>query len=132
MKQAKRIAVLIILTAGPFFILGCLWYLRFSINARAPARLAINEAQGAASVQRMIGEPLHSSRFIRGILLSKDGYGNADLTIPVSGSHGHGTLFEWAQEDKGKWHICSLILRPTDAVIATEIVSDTATHCERE
>jgi hypothetical protein len=39
---------------------------------------------------------------------------------------------EWAQEDKGKWHICSLLFRSSDASTTARLVSDISTHCERE
>jgi hypothetical protein len=80
----------------------------------------------------VVGQPLNTGRFVKGYLVSKDGNGNADLTIPIHGPLGHGTLLEWAQEDKGKWHICSLLFRSSDASTTARLVSDISTHCERE
>ena len=113
-------------------MLGCLWFLSLPIRAQAPVKLAASKARSSAEVTQLIGQPLNTGRFVKGYLVSKDGNGNADLTIPIHGPLGYGTLVEWAQEDKGNWHICSLLFRSSDASTATQIVSDTSTHCERE
>ena len=113
-------------------MLGCLWFLSLPIRAQAPIKLAASKARSSAEVTQLIGQPLNTGRFVKGYLVSKDGNGNADLTIPIHGPLGYGTLVEWAQEDKGNWHICSLLFRSDDASTATQLVSDTSTHCERE
>ena len=117
---------------GVSLLLACLWFLSLPIRAQAPIKLAASKARSSAEVTELIGQPLNTGRFVKGYLVSKDGNGNADLTIPIHGPLGYGTLLEWAQEDKGKWHICSLLFRSSDASSATQLVSDTSTHCERE
>jgi hypothetical protein len=117
---------------GVSLLLACLWFLSLPIRAQAPIKLAASKARSSAEVTQLIGQPLNTGRFVKGYLVSKDGNGNADLTIPIHGPLGYGTLLEWAQEDKGKWHICSLLFRSSDASSATQLVSDTSTHCERE
>jgi hypothetical protein len=113
-------------------LLGCLWFLSLPIRAQAPVKLAASKARSSTEVTQLIGQPLNTGRFVKGYVISKGGNGNADLTIPIHGPLGYGTLVEWAQEDKGNWHICSLLFRSSDASTATQIVSDTSTHCERE
>ena len=132
MRQLRRTAILALSGIGVILFLGCLWFLSLPIRAQAPVKLAAGEARSSAEVTQLIGQPLNTGRFVKGYLVSKDGNGNADLTIPIHGPLGNGTLVEWAQEDKGNWHICSLLFRSSDASTATQLVSDTSTHCERE
>jgi hypothetical protein len=132
MRQVRKIAILTVSAVGLIVLLGCLWFLSLSIRAQAPARLAASRARSSAEVRQVIGQPLNTGRFVKGYLISKGGNGNADLTIPIYGPLGRGTLLEWAQEDEGKWHICSLVFRSSDASTTTQLVSDASTHCERE
>ena len=127
----RKTAILAVSAIGIIVLSGCAWFLTFIIRAQAPVRLAENKARNSAEVRLAIGHSLKTERFIKGYLVSKDGNGNADLTIPIYGPLGHGTLFEWAQEEKGKWHLCSLVFRSHDES-TTVLVSDTLTHCERE
>ena len=117
---------------GVSLLLACLWFLSLPIRAQAPVKLAASKARSSVEVTQLIGQPLDTGRFVKGYLISKAGNGNADLTIPIHGPLGYGTLVEWAQEDKGNWHICSLLFLSDDASTATQLVSDTSTHCERE
>jgi hypothetical protein len=132
MRQAGKTAILALTGIGVILVLGCLWLLSLPIRAQAPVRLATTKARGSAQVTQLIGQPLNTARFVKGYLVSKDGNGNADLTIPIHRPLGHGTLVEWAQEDKGNWHICSLVFQSSDASTTTQLVSETSTHCERE
>jgi hypothetical protein len=132
MRQVRRTAILALTSIGVILLWGCLWFLSLPIRAQAPVKLAAIKARSSNEVTQLIGQPLNTGRFVKGYVVSKGGNGNADLTIPIHGPLGYGTLVEWAQEDKGSWHICSLLFRPSDASTATQLVSDTSTHCERE
>lgn len=128
----RKIAIPALSGIGIILLLGCLWFLSLPIRAREPVKLAVSNASSSAAVTQSIGQPLNTRRFVKGYLVSKNGNGNADLTIPINGPLGHGTLVEWAQEDRGHWHICSLLFRSNDASTTTQLISDTSTHCERE
>ena len=104
---------------------------RFERHLRPPITLAWTVARNSPKIRDIIGEPRYPT-LARGNLVSKGGDGNADLTIRLYGSRGRGTLMEWAQEDKGKWHICSLQFQPRDGSASISLVADTSTHCERE
>jgi hypothetical protein len=128
----RKTAILALSGIGIILLLRCLWFLSLPIRAQSAVKLAASNASSSAEVTQLIGQPLKTGRFVKGYLISKDGSGNADLTIPIHGPLGHGTLVEWAQEEKGNWHICSLLFRSSDASTSTQLVSDTTTHCERE
>ena len=75
---------------------------------------------------------MHIARLTKGTLVSDDGEGNADLTIRIRGPLGRGTLYEWAQEGAGNWHICSLLFVSRDGTTSIPLVDDSSTHCDRE
>lgn len=115
------------------FLLGGIWTVIFQNRAKEPVRLAADLAEGSAGVRQAIGVPLKTGRWIRGNLTTKRGEGNADITIPVHGPLGQGILQEWAQEDAGKWRLCSLLFRSEGQISASiTLVSDESTHCDRE
>ena len=66
-----------------------------------------------------------------GSFISKGGNGNADLKIPLQGPKGNGSLLEWAQEEHGQWHLCSLDFQPEHGKSLT-LVDAAKTHCEPE
>lgn len=108
------------------------WIVRFERRAREPVRLATSVARRSAEVRHLIGEPIHVGRWAKGNLVANHGEGTADLTISIHGPLGRGTLLEWAQEDAGKWRLCSLLFRSNDVSTGTTLVSDASTHCDRE
>jgi hypothetical protein len=134
MALSKLRAILVGSTVGVFILVAIagIWILRFENQARAPIALAARTARGSAEVRQLLGEPIHISFAAKGNLVSKRGYGNADLIIQVDGRLGQGTLLEWAQEDTGKWQICSLLFRSASGSTIIPLVDDSITHCERE
>ncbi|MGA3346894.1 MAG: cytochrome c oxidase assembly factor Coa1 family protein [Terracidiphilus sp.] len=130
---SKR-AVLFSLTAGAvlLLVLTGVWILRFERQARAPVALAVRNARSSVKIRQLLGEPLRIGRLVKGTIFSNGGGGNADLAIRIHGPLGEGILDEWAQEDSGKWHICSLAFQSSDGSINIPLVDDSSTHCERE
>jgi hypothetical protein len=130
----NRRAVQVFLVLGVFLLIVIVgfWNFRFERRIRAPIALAARTAHGSSEVRHVLGSPTRVGRFAKGNLNSGDGNGNADLAIPVYGPLGRGTLLEWAQEDAGKWSICSLVFRSSDGLTSIPLVEDSSTHCERE
>jgi hypothetical protein len=115
----------------PFLLLGVLFAFKSSSQKRAIADPAIYAAQTSPAVEAQLGLPIQPGWPVRGSVVSKNGYGNADLQIPLNGSKGKGILSEWAQQEKGKWHICSLDLAAPNGSQLT-LVDEATTHCEPE
>ncbi|MGD0858867.1 MAG: cytochrome c oxidase assembly factor Coa1 family protein [Terracidiphilus sp.] len=122
---ASIMGLLLIVLAGA-------WILRFERRSRAPAALAARTARGSARMKQLIGEPMHVSRLAKGRVFTNRGNGSADLTIQIRGPLGRGELNEWAQEDTGKWKICSLQFRSNDGSMSIALVDGSLTHCEPE
>jgi hypothetical protein len=98
---------------------------------RRLARLATETAQSSGLLDEEIGVPISTAILVHGRIAEGMSGGNADLEIPVHGAEGKGTLFAWAQRDRGPWHICSLSFR-SDRGMTLVIVGDDASHCHRQ
>ena len=116
--------------AGCYFI-GVLFVFKSSGQKRAIADPAIYLAQTSPKIEAILGLPIQPGWPVRGSVISKHGFGNADLGIPLNGSRSKGILSEWAQQEKGKWHICSLRFTAQDQTLVT-LVDEATTHCEPE
>ena len=97
---------------------------------RRLAQLATETAQISGLVDREIGTPISTGMLVHGRIVEGTNAGNADLEIPVSGTHGSGTLFAWEQRDHGPWRVCALSFRSSRGMELV-IVADDASHCAR-
>lgn len=97
---------------------------------RRLARLASETAQLSGLIDQEIGTPISTGMLVHGHIVEGDDGGNADLEIPVHGSHGSGTLFAWEQRDRGAWRVCSLAFRSSRGMEIV-IVADEANRCAR-
>ena len=113
-------------------IAALIWVVVFLNRAVAPVRLAVNAAQASSEFRNAVGQPVKTGVFVRGNILSSNRFGNADLTIPISGPQGEGTLDEWAQQQAGKWHLCSVVYRSKDGQTQIVILPEESAPCERE
>ena len=123
------------MAAGLFFcsVVGAFVLFVFSLlRNNGAVELAVRTASDSDVVAKAVGKPFRVGRFVTGNINTDAGSGNADLNIRISGPRGKGTLLEWAQENRGKWEICSLLYRPADGSADITIISDENTRCERE
>jgi Cytochrome oxidase complex assembly protein 1 len=97
---------------------------------RRLARLATETAQISGLIDQEIGTPISPGMLVHGHIVEGTNGGNADLEIPVRGSHGSGTLFAWEQRDRGPWRVCSLSFR-SNRGMEIVIVADEASRCAR-
>ena len=121
-RKAAAIFVAAVVAVGAFL------FIRYQQTVQRPIALATDVARKSSEVRDAIGEPLRFGRIpqvrVRG--------GNAHLGIRVHGAHGEGLLIEWAQQDRGRWQLCSLVFRDESTTTDVILVSETATHCARE
>jgi hypothetical protein len=64
---------------------------------------ALAEAQLSPAVVAALGEPLKGGLLVSGTLHVEGLAGSADLSIPISGPKGAGTLFLKATKSQGNW-----------------------------
>ena len=111
-SKGRRNALLLSpLILFPALMLAALYLFRESSRRQLVAAPAIYEAQASAALGARIGLPIVSGWPVRGEMTSRQGFGNANLRIPIKGSRGKGELLEWAQLQNGQWYMCSLVFR---------------------
>ncbi len=132
-KRRRNALILGSVFLFPILFIGTLFlFLRNSGFKAAAANPAIYQAQTDARVVALLGIPIQPGWPIRGKLSTRKGFGNADLRIPLSGPRGKGLLLEWAQLQRGKWHICSLVFNSATGGQINLVDDQIQTHCERE
>jgi hypothetical protein len=69
---------------------------------------ALSRAKESPAVQAALGVPITDGFLINGSVKVADGSGSADLSIPLSGPNGSGTLHAVATRSAGKWTFSTL------------------------
>ena len=70
-----------------------------------PAQMSVAMAQSNPALVERLGTPLTRGRWVSGNISVSDASGNAELSIPISGPKGHGTLYVEAKKHAGLWHL---------------------------
>jgi hypothetical protein len=71
-------------------------------------KLALTQAASSSQVREQIGEPLKPAWLISGQLNVSGSTGNANLSIPISGPRGKGTIRAVATKTRGVWRFTYL------------------------
>lgn len=79
-----------------------------SVNKSEAKTLALKRAAANPLVIERIGEPVTAGWLTRGDIKVTNDSGTAELSIPVSGPKGKGTIFASAVRSAGKWELTSL------------------------
>ncbi len=91
-----------ILLAVGFFVL--LFVLVFSAMKSSDAyKEALQRAQTNPAVIEALGTPIKDGLFVSGTTKVENGVGEADLSIPVNGPKGSGTIYALATKSGGNW-----------------------------
>ena len=86
------------------FVLTLIFVIFSGIKSAPVSRTAIERARTNAEVADAIGLPVQTGRWVSGSISVTGPSGQADLAIPLNGSHGHGTLYLRAEKIAGEWH----------------------------
>ena len=73
------------------------------IKASDPYKEAVARAQQSPAVQDALGTPIQVGLLVQGNLKVENETGEADLTIPLSGPKGSGTLHVVGSKTAGRW-----------------------------
>ena len=74
-------------------------------------KMALARAQADQRVIAALGAPISDGWFLSGTTNVNGGSGNADLTIPISGPKGKGTLYVVATKSAGEWTYSKLVVK---------------------
>ena len=75
-----------------------------SIKSTDAYHEAVERAKASPQVHAALGEPVKIGWFVSGNVNVSGSSGDADLSIPLSGPQGKGTLYVTARKRAGHWH----------------------------
>ena len=97
---------LIVLFLG--FIAGVFGIVEASFKSSAVYNHALMEARANARVFEEIGQPLKPGWFISGSINVSGDSGDSDISIPIAGPKGKGTIYAVAKKSAGEWQYQTL------------------------
>ena len=69
---------------------------------------ALGRAQASPSVQQALGSPIEDGLIMSGSIQVNGPSGHADLSFPISGPKGRGTVYVVANKSAGQWTFTTL------------------------
>lgn len=73
-------------------------------------KTALARAKGDSRVVQALGSPIEAGFFVSGNTNVNGSSGQADLTVPISGPNGKGTIYFVASKFAGEWTFSKLIV----------------------
>ena len=92
-----------VLLCGGLFVLGIFSLIIGAMRGSDVAKEAVARAQSNALVAQRLGAPISEGWFVSGSINVSTGSGDADLTVPISGPKGKGTVYVKAMKTAGRW-----------------------------
>ncbi len=71
-------------------------------------KMAMEKAESNPAIVEAIGTPIEAGFFVTGSINTTGPSGNADVSVPLSGPKGEGTLYIVAQKSAGQWSFSTL------------------------
>jgi hypothetical protein len=90
------------------FIAGVLSIVELSLKSSGAYIQALAAAQANPQVANKIGRPLKAAWFVSGDINTNGDSGDADISIPISGPKGRGTIYAVAKKIAGNWQFETL------------------------
>ena len=94
------VLVMILSLGGCVTLTFGLFYL---IKTTEPYQYGLEQAQQHPEVIQILGEPITDGWWISGNIETNNSSGTADISIPLGGPRGNGTLFVIGDKEAGKW-----------------------------
>ncbi len=88
---------------GAAFIVGIFTLIMGAMRSSDVAKEAIARAQSNQLVVQRLGAPISEGWLVSGSINISPGAGDADLSLPISGPKGKGTVYVRAQKTAGAW-----------------------------
>ena len=121
-KSRKKMWIIIILSVllGLFLLIaGCCTLLYVGVKKAMKSSdvymMAVQRAQASPCAISKLGQPIAPQGMPQGSVNEANGSGTADLTIPVKGSTGTGSLHAIAARENSVWTLTSLTLSASGA-----------------
>jgi len=94
------------------FAAGMVMFVFSLMRSSEPYQEAMKRAQASPGVVAALGVPVEAGRFVTGSVNVSGPSGDANLSIPVSGPKGGGTLYVIAEKRAGRWEFKLLEFAP--------------------
>jgi hypothetical protein len=98
--------VAILLVVGLIAAIGGLAF--FGLKQADAYKLALERAQHNPAVIAALGEPIEAGLLVSGSVNISGPTGSADISIPISGPEGKGTIYVVATKSAGQWEFSTL------------------------
>jgi len=92
-----------IFVCGAVFVVGIFALILGAMRGSDVAREATARAQSNAVLAQRLGTPISEGWLVGGSINVSPGAGDADLSVPISGPKGKGTVYVRAQKTAGTW-----------------------------
>ena len=88
---------------------ACIVVFVFSVMKSSDVyKTALGRAKANAEVQAALGTPIKEGFLVSGNTRADGASGDANLSIPISGPKGHGTIYAVAEKKAGRWNYSTL------------------------
>jgi hypothetical protein len=88
---------------GAVFVVGIFALIMGAMRSSDVAKEAIARAQASQLLSQRLGAPISEGWLVSGSINVSPGAGDADLSLPISGPKGKGTVYVRAQKAAGTW-----------------------------
>jgi hypothetical protein len=92
-----------VFVCGVVFVVGIVAVVMGTMRSSDVAKEAFARAQSNTLVEQRLGSPISEGWFVGGSINVSPGSGDADLSVPISGPKGKGTVYVTAQKTAGTW-----------------------------
>lgn len=92
-----------VFVCGLVFVVGIVTLLMGVMRSSDVAREALARAQSNSLVMQRLGTPITEGWFVGGSINVSTASGDANLSVPISGPKGKGTVYVTAQKNAGRW-----------------------------
>ena len=93
------------------FVAGMVVIVFGALKSTDVYKTAVARAKANMEVRAALGDDVHPGIFLSGNTNVSGGSGQADLSIPISGSKGKGTIYVVATKSAGEWNYSKLVVK---------------------
>ena len=94
---------------GAVFVVGIFTLIMGAMRGSDVAKEAISRAQSSTILAQRLGAPISEGWLVSGSINVSPGAGDADLSLPISGPKGKGTVYVRAQKTAGNWEYIMMV-----------------------
>ncbi len=102
---------LAILGLGLAFVAAMVYFVFGMMKSADVYQEALRRAQSSAAVVQVLGNPVKDGLYVAGNIQVNGPSGSADLSFPVSGPNGKGTVYLKATKSMGEWTLEELVVQ---------------------